>query len=312
MSAAIGIEGSTPGLRQEKMKDKGLRPCPACSSIARKRIGSKNGFEILACAKCSTLYTGHVPVSHETENYDEYYSESNLTVPDFIRERLNEIIGEFSTYRETNRLLDIGFGAGTILEVASNLQWEAFGLEVSKLAVEQARKRGFEVFHGSLTDARYPDHYFDVITSSEILEHLPDPNADLREIARILKPGGMFWATTPSARGLSFRLLKLNWSVLSPPEHIQLYSTKGVLLMLKNAGFSNVKLKTFGLNPIEIFNHFRPKSGTDESFDRVGTAYQLNEGLTKSAMRKLVKNALNNSLNLLQIGDSLKIYAQTK
>ena len=294
------------------MEDKVIRPCPACSSNTGKLIGSKNGFEILACSKCSTLYTGHVPVSEETENYDEYYSESNLSVPDFIWERVSEIISDFSGYRQTNRLLDIGFGAGTILEIAQQQEWDAYGLEVSRPAVEQARKRGFEVFHGSLTDARYPDHYFDVITSSEILEHLPDPNADLREIVRILRPGGMFWATTPSASSLSFRLLKLDWSVLSPPEHIQLYSKKGVRLMLEKAGFSKVELKTFGLNPMEIVNHFRPRSDTKESFDRVQTAYQLNESLTRSPVRKLVKSALNNSLNLLTIGDSLKIYAQTK
>lgn len=294
------------------MEDKVIRPCPACSSTARKPIGFKNGFEIHACSECATLYTGHIPTADETEDYDEYYSESNLSVPGFIRERVNEIIGGFSEYRVMNRLLDIGFGAGTILEIASKLKWEAFGLEVSKPAVEHARKSGFEVFHGNLTEARYPDHYFDVITSSEILEHLPDPNTDLREIARILRPGGMFWATTPSAKGFSFRLLKLNWSVLSPPEHIQLYSARGVRLMLKNAGFSNINLKTHGLNPMEIANHFRPRRTGKESFDRVRTGYELNEGLSKSGPRKQIKSLLNYSLNLMQLGDSLKIYAQTK
>lgn len=294
------------------MENKAIRPCPACGSNTRKPIGSKNGFEIFVCSKCSTLYTGHVPVEAETQDYDGYYSDSNLSVPEFIRDRVNEIVGDFSIYRECNRLLDIGFGAGTVLEAASKLEWNVFGLEVSRPAVDRARKRGFEVFHGGLVEARYPDHYFDVITSSEILEHLSDPNADLREIARILRPGGMFWATTPSSTGLSFRLMKLNWSVLSPPEHIQLYSRKGVRMMLENAGFSKITLRTFGLNPMEIAEHFRSRPASNQSFDRVQTSYQLNEGFSKSPMRRRVKGLLNNSLDLMRIGDSLKIYAQTK
>ena len=294
------------------MENNTIRQCPACGGTARKSIGSKNGFEIFACSNCSTLYTSRVPIADESQDYDEYYSESNLSVPDFIRERVNEIIIDFSKYRDTNRLLDIGFGAGTILEVASKLQWNVFGLEVSKPAADHGRKLGFEVFHGNLIEARYPDHYFDVITSSEILEHLPDPNADLREIARILRPGGMFWATTPSARGLSSRVMKIDWSVLWPPEHMQLYSKKGVCLMLKNAGFSVIKVKTFGINPMEIADYVLPKTNKEESFDRVQTGYQLNEGFSKSPMRKRVQSILNHLLNLMQIGDSLKIYAQTK
>lgn len=289
-----------------------VRPCPACGGSDRKRLGAKNGFEMFACTACASLYSGHVPTDEDTEDYDAYYTEANLSVPDFIRERLREIIGEFSRYRESNRLLDIGFGAGTMLETARELNWNAFGLEVSKPAVEQARKRGFEVFHGGLCDAKYPDNYFDVVTLSEILEHLPDPNGDLREIVRILRPGGILWATTPSATSLSFLLMRLDWSMLSPPEHIQLYSKKGVRLMLESAGFTNVKLRTAGLNPAEIVNHFKRDDNIAGPFNRVETAYQLNESLTRSPARKLLKNGLNASLNILGLGDSLKINARTK
>lgn len=291
---------------------KSVRPCPACGSKVRIELGTKNGFDMFACGGCSSLYTGHVPQAEQAEDYDTYYSESNLSVPDFIRERLREIIGGFSQYRESNRLLDIGFGAGTMLETAGELKWNVYGLEISKPAAEQAKKRGFDIFHGSLNEAKYPDHYFDVITSSEILEHLPDPNGDLREVARILRPGGLFWATTPSAKSLSFRVMKLGWSVLAPPEHIQLYSKKGVTTMLKNAGFIDIRLKTAGLNPMEFVDYFRNCTGTAVSFDRVRTGYNLNESLTRSPARKLLRRGLNGTLNLFALGDSLKIFARTR
>ncbi|MGI8812964.1 MAG: class I SAM-dependent methyltransferase [Pyrinomonadaceae bacterium] len=285
------------------------RLCPACRANQPEAVGFKDSFEILVCAYCRTIYTGRIPDSDEAVNYDEYYSESNLSVPAFILNRLDEIIGEFASFRQSNRLLDIGFGAGTLLESAAGQGWRAFGLEVSKPAFEQARAKGFEVFHGSLLEAAYPDNYFDVVTASEILEHISAPQENLAEIARILRPGGIFWATTPSARGISYRLLKLSWSILCPPDHIQLYSKKGLSIMLKEAGFRNIEILAFAVNPGEILSHFRSvRSGAQ--FDRVKSGYALNESMMKSPIKRRIKSVANHTLSFLGIGDSLKIYAR--
>ena len=287
------------------------RNCPACHGSDPISTGKKNGFEILICRACRTIFTGHVPSEAESENYDDYYGEANLSVPAFLIERVREIIQGFELHRKTNRLLDIGFGAGTILEVATEQNWVVYGLEVSRPAFEQARKRGFKVFHGTLVGANYPNDYFDVITASEILEHLFDPETELREMVRILRPGGLLWATTPSARSLSFRVLGNDWSVLSPPEHIQLYSMAGAAGMLRRAGFSDLKFRTLGLNPAEIINRFRAKGDRKvQGFDRVGSAYELNAALMKSPSRKLVKTLLNLGLDITRLGDSLKIFAK--
>lgn len=291
--------------------EKLIRSCPACESRAAKQYGSKNNFELFGCRTCGSIYTDRVPSAFEEEDYDAYYSEANLTVPDFIQLRLNEIVSGFEPYRLNNRLLDIGFGAGTLLKTANEMGWSTTGTEVSSTAVQHAESQGFDAFLGNVSDAKFPDDQFDVITASEILEHLLEPNVELKEIVRILRPGGLLWATTPSARSISFRLMKLNWTVLSPPEHIQLYSKKGAFKLLKTAGFGKIRFKTYGLNPAELKNHFLKKeSGNGEQFSRVGSAYQLNEALTKDPLRRFVKNVLNEGLNVFRIGDSLKIFAE--
>jgi len=284
------------------------RACPACSAIEARDGGSKDGYEIRVCRSCSTIYTSRLPAEAEVEDYDAYYTEANLTTPAFIQDRVREIVAGFGKYRRTGRFLELGFGAGTILEEARNQGWEVLGTEVSAPACEQAVKKGYEVFHGTLTEATFPDDEFDVVAASEILEHLPDPAGELKEIYRILRPGGVFWATTPSARSLSFRLMGSRWTTISPPEHTQLYSEQGARRMLEGAGFREIRMITSGLNPSEIMNYYRQSSESGR-FDRVGTAYELNEKLTRSPSRRLVKDSLNAMLNLFGLGDSLKIFA---
>lgn len=285
-----------------------IRNCPACDTDDARFVSDKGSFSIYVCKKCRTLYTDRLPNIDEEENYDEYYNETNLAVPSFIAKRLDQIIRRFDPYKLNGRLLDIGFGAGSILESGKKLGWAVSGQEVSKPAVENAIKKGFDVFWGELTDAHFPYGHFDVVTCSEILEHVPTPIEMLSEIHRILRPGGLFWATTPSATGISFRLLKQSWSVLSPPEHTQLYSHTAMRKLLEKAGFRSATILTEGVNPYEIINK-RIKSSKAAPIDRVRSGYALNESLSEGGFRILIKNSANSILNATRLGDSLKIFA---
>ena len=242
-----------------------------------------------------------------------YYPEASLSPPPFIQTRLEEITAEFAPYRQTNRLLDIGCGAGNSNACGRKNGWNAHGLDVSANAVNHVRSLGFEVFQGELQKARLPSQHFDVITAAEILEHLSEPRVLLEEVARLLRPGGLFWTTTPHARGLSARVLGLKWRCIWPPEHLQLFSAGGLKGLLRDVGFREIRVRTTGGNPIEIFHAMghrkdAPKTA-DQHFDRVMTAYQLNESLMKSRPRRAIKDLINGALNITRLGDTLKIYA---
>ena len=301
--------------------------CPACGQASGRSRGRKNDFHLLSCQTCATLYTAHVPGISQSQDYNSYYTAENLTVPAFIDRRLDEIIATFERYRKNNRLLDVGCGAGSLLEAAGRNKWAAFGVEVSQSASEHILSRGFEVFCGELENANYPDEHFDVVIASEVLEHVPDPRAMLEGIARVLRPGGLLWATTPHGRGISARILGLDWSIVSPPEHLQLFSVVGIKGLLSGAGFRRVEVVTHGTNPFEILHSMRgratgpaPENGSGrggsngssrgESFNRVESSYQLNEFLSDSAFRRFLKGTLNSLLNVGRMGDSLKIRAE--
>jgi len=292
------------------------KTCPGCGNIKPRFCGRKNEFEVFLCQNCQTLFTLGESAAAKFD-YNGYYNEKNLSVPLFIEGRLKQIIDSFASYRRNNRLLDVGCGAGSRIVAAVQADWQAEGVEVSNPAFDFLRQKDFQMFHGELAAARFPENSFDVVTASELLEHLPEPLGLLEEIRRILRPGGLFWATTPHGKGVSARLLGVDWTAVSPPEHLHLFSVKGIKILLEKAGFNQVEIYTHGTNPFEIANALRGKLSPykdleingEREFNRIETSYNLNEALSSSKPRQMVKNLLNRALNVTSLGDGLKIWA---
>lgn len=295
-----------------------VRNCPACNASSAKSMGNKGGFEWLHCRACDTLYVAMLPTEESRMKYETggYYNDENLTVPEFITRRLEEIVESFAPYRLTNRLLDIGCGAGSLLMAARNAGWEAEGVEVSHPTVEHLRNNGLKVFSGDLKKAAFPTAHFDVVTAAELIEHVSDPSSLVAEIARILRPGGIFWATSPHSKGASARVLKLKWSTVAPPEHLHLFSTGGLRKLLMSHGFRKVKVRTEGLSISELLGVIRTRERNEAGISpnaghkRVELDYRLNEKLLSSPGRKIMKRAVNAVLRGSGLGDSLKVWGQ--
>src|SRR5215213_9813890 len=99
-------------LAMDPRTEKTLRACAACGSRDAQPLGVKNELEIVSCRKCATVYTPYSPWYSSELYYESYYPEESLSPPAFVQTRLEEITAEFSPYRQNNRLLDIGCGAG--------------------------------------------------------------------------------------------------------------------------------------------------------------------------------------------------------
>lgn len=294
---------------------KQIQHCPACQDTQKKLRGEKNNFNIFSCQTCGSLLTFEKG-KKEGFDYCDYYDGHNLEVPEFVNKRLTEIVRSFEKFRQNNRFLDVGCGAGTLLNAAIGENWDVQGLEVSAPSVEHLRRKGIKVFHGDLNSAKFPSDHFDVVTSVEVLEHVEEPEKLLKEIYRILRPGGLFWGTTPHGKGASARLLGAKWSCVAPPEHLQLFSVKGIRILLSENKFRNIKIKTQGINPIEIINTIKQsnlsssnESGT-ETFNSTASAYEINAAFSNNSFRRSIKNFLNNVLDVTKLGDSLKIWAE--
>jgi SAM-dependent methyltransferase len=88
------------------------------------------------------------------------------------------------------RILDVGCGTGANLQMLGGYG-VAEGVDVSEEALEFCRARGLaQVKHGAAESLPWEDASFDLVTGLDVVEHLDDDLAGLKEMARVLRPGG--------------------------------------------------------------------------------------------------------------------------
>lgn len=101
--------------------------------------------------------------------------------------------------RPDDRILDVACGTGSILRMLYQRRYRnLFGLEHSATAVDWLSKSGITMRQGSLPKIDFEDDRFDVVIASEVLEHILFHKAFLREIVRVLKPGGQAMIYVPN------------------------------------------------------------------------------------------------------------------
>ena len=100
--------------------------------------------------------------------------------------------------RETDSLLDIGAGPGTITADLAGLVGRVTATEVGEKELDLSRAtvadRGITNVDFAVQDVHaltFPDGSFDVVHAHQVLQHVADPVAALREMARVVKPGGL-------------------------------------------------------------------------------------------------------------------------
>jgi SAM-dependent methyltransferase len=287
------------------------RACPGCSAADSQTIGEVGGFRMERCRRCRTLFSARVPGPAEAAAYyDDYYGADNLEVPSFVHRRLDQLVRSLEPHRRLGRWLDVGSGAGALIGAARGNGWEVVGTEVAAAAAEATRARGFDVRIGDLSELRLAPATFDVVSMVEVVEHVAQPAALLAAAHTVLRPGGVLYITTPHGRGVSGRALGMKWSVVAPPEHLQLFSLKGLRAALRAAGFSAHSARTHAVNPSELLGALRSGQSRAGGNCRVDASYRLNESLSSSRSGTLVKQIVNAALSATRLGDSIKLLAE--
>lgn len=124
---------------------------------------------------------------------------------------------------------------------------------------ENARQFPLIDFRQHDVSERFPfaDATFEVVWCSEVLEHLFDPEFALREMHRILRPGGRLLVTVPyHGRFKNLLIALFKWDVHFAPSnpHIRFYTNRSLSRIAAKAGFSDIRIKTCGMGqPVRDF-----------------------------------------------------------
>ena len=290
--------------------------CPACGEADLVRFAEKNRHVLRRCRRCGTISTTTQDREVEVgEMYDDRYRKASFAIPLAVRTALSQTVVRFAPYRQSGRLLDIGFGEGALLTVAGEQGWSCHGVELAQASLDFGTARGWTVARNAEDPERFPPAGFDVVTAFELVEHVPNPRQIFDLAHRCLRPGGLLYLTTPNADSLNSKYLDTRWSIFAPPEHLVIWSPQGIRRALGAAGFQVRCVRTEGFNPVEIMAGLRGRGSsppTNEAHTRNQSAASLNRALTSSPFRRSVKRLLNEGLNLLGIGDTLKVYARRR
>ncbi|HXZ29574.1 MAG TPA: class I SAM-dependent methyltransferase [Dehalococcoidia bacterium] len=239
------------------------------------------------CKNCDLIYVN--PIENGS-NINEAYSQMKSVDAAIIREsRLRAAESQLKLVKKHNdgaHLLDIGCGEGFFLFNASKFGYSTKGVEPSQDAAAYARKEfGLDVEAKPFEELRFAEHHFDVVTLWQVLEHMPYPLMVLKEIHRILKPGGMLVVTTPDIEKIPARILKRRWWCITRL-HINQFTTKTLATILKNAGFKNISAVSYK-ESISLLMLFIPILRYSRLYKPLRNLFSLNSGLGR-IMSKIV------------------------
>jgi SAM-dependent methyltransferase len=248
--------------------------CPCCGStttpsdrLRDDRYGEPGWFPLLLCSACGHHHLGGTaPRIDPKRLYAERYPRATMRAIDWRPSSLKggltgwlagERSGAWPWVPHHVRLLDIGCGTGQNLAWHRTRGCRALGIDPDPAAIAIAASHGLDVRCGTWIDSAQIAAPFDCITCDQVLEHLPDPIAGLRDMAQALKPGGRLIIATPNGRSLIRRWLGRRWVHWHAPYHLHIFSPRSLRLAVTLAGLRPIARgwTTPGDWPLYQFRH---------------------------------------------------------
>ncbi|MFC1589930.1 class I SAM-dependent methyltransferase [Candidatus Omnitrophota bacterium] len=226
------------------------RSCPVCGKTKERPIFVKDGFSHIKCASCAMVYVN--PVLKKSIQRDFYREEDSYT--SVLRNKLNismdrkrfryalDILEEYLPSK--GKLLDIGCGPGTFLQLARKRKWQVTGIEYNKKCVRKLKKMNIDVIDIPFEHSNFPGSSFQCVTMWAVLEHIVDPKAFLKAVRKILVPGGMLVLLVPNVDGLANRILREKSTTFAGYSHINLFNNDTLERLLKKARFESIDSET--------------------------------------------------------------------
>ena len=211
-----------------------LHDCPYCTGQQLDYLFVEHGFPYVQCRGCGLIllatrlreeYLGEI---YDTEGY--HTGEPTAATRRTALKRV-KLLGDLPT---SAKVVEDGAGNGLFVAACQAKGLDAIGCDLGADAVAKAEQAaGIKLRLGTLADLKLADASVDAVASFNLLSHLYRPWDYVREVARILRPGGVWLTRVGDKTGWKARLARGDWSA---PEHVFHYPLGLVTRIGEEAG----------------------------------------------------------------------------
>ena len=241
--------------------------CPGCGEKNSKPQFDKDGFNYVFCEACGSLYCSPRPSENELADFyknsksAKYWAEVFFPSVAEIRRKkifmkkakqLYEVV--VNKKLSPMSICDVGAGYGIFLEELSPYfsNCDFFAIEPSPELAEICRSKGFETYQGTSEQSAIWKERFDLVISSEVVEHVYSCDAFIESLNNLIRPGGYCLLTGLGYEGFDILTLGEQSNSVSPPHHLNFLSIRGFESLFRRNGFSMVEIWTPGKLDVDI------------------------------------------------------------
>ena len=213
-----------------------------------RRHGLPGEFRLVKCRECSLVYLNPRPTAEAVSafyppDYSPYAQRGLLgSLTRFLRRR--EAFAMRRSLPAAAELLEVGCATGDLLVPLREAGFRVTGVELSDYAATIARtQHHLDVHTGPLAEAPLSGKFFDAVIMRNVIEHVPDPRADLEMAASLLRPGGLLFIRTDNVGSLDARLFGALWYGYDFPRHFTLFSRDTLAAFVRSAGLDVAEVR---------------------------------------------------------------------
>lgn len=252
-------------------------------------------FQIVECKGCGLVYSN---VIYPEDEILRLYKESRFIEEAQLGHMMDDYVRELSRVKAANpemsSLLEIGCANGMFLERVGACGFDEIrGVEPGVDAYQKSKTHIRPlILNDFFTDQHFEPESFDIVCIFQAMDHFIDPNLILKDVLRVLRPGGMFLAINHNITSWMPRVFGRRCPMYDI-EHIYLFSPRTMTRILEKNGFESARVRNLwnSYNVSYALKMFPMPDAAKRAIDRVFAALSLGNLTVRAPAGNMVSTA---------------------